>query len=100
MIADATPFSQILEHPLHYLWLPFLPRGRISLIAADPGFGKTALVLHIAARLSLNLPVVPPPPQEDPNPIRPVQRRTPPGAKGPLPPTILLLSPAQNPHDT
>ncbi len=35
-----------------WLWYPFLPYGKLTIIQGDPGDGKTTLVLNIAAKLS------------------------------------------------
>ena len=35
-----------------WLWYPFIPYGKLTIIQGDPGDGKTTLVLNIAAKLS------------------------------------------------
>lgn len=37
---------------IHWLWFPFVPYGKLTIIQGDPGDGKTTLVLNIAAKLS------------------------------------------------
>ena len=35
-----------------WLWYPYIPFGKITVIQGDPGEGKTTLILNIAARLT------------------------------------------------
>ncbi len=35
-----------------WLWKPYIPFGKVTIIQGDPGDGKTTLILHIAAALS------------------------------------------------
>lgn len=35
-----------------WLWYPYIPYGKITIIQGDPGEGKTTLVLHLAASLT------------------------------------------------
>jgi hypothetical protein len=44
--------SRVAPARVDFLWKPFLPRGRPVAIEGDPGVGKSALVLKIAAHLS------------------------------------------------
>ena len=37
---------------IDWLWYPYIPMGKITIIEGDPGQGKTSLVLKIAAILS------------------------------------------------
>ncbi|HVX86752.1 MAG TPA: AAA family ATPase [Phycisphaerae bacterium] len=54
---SALSFAQIAPQPLSWLWHNYLPRGRLTLLAADPGAGKTSLALHLASQLSQALPL-------------------------------------------
>ncbi|HVX84789.1 MAG TPA: AAA family ATPase, partial [Phycisphaerae bacterium] len=40
-------------------WQPYIPLGKLTLLAADPGAGKTSLALHLASQLSQGLPLPP-----------------------------------------
>lgn len=40
-----------------WLWYPYIPYGKITIIEGDPGEGKTTLVLKLAAALSRGLPL-------------------------------------------
>ena len=35
-----------------WLWYPYIPYGKITIIQGDPGEGKTTLILNLAAMLS------------------------------------------------
>lgn len=37
---------------INWLWYPFIPYGKVTIIQGDPGGGKTTLVLQIIARLT------------------------------------------------
>ena len=45
-------FSEVESQQIKWLWYPFIPYGRFTIIQGDPGDGKTTLGLNIAARLS------------------------------------------------
>ena len=38
--------------PICWLWYPFIPYGKVTIIQGDPGEGKTTLVIQIIARLT------------------------------------------------
>lgn len=38
--------------PVKWLWKPYIPLGKITIIQGDPGEGKTTLALAIAAALA------------------------------------------------
>ena len=44
--------SEIQSQEVSWLWYPFIPYGKLTIIQGDPGDGKTTLVLNIAAKLS------------------------------------------------
>lgn len=44
--------SEIKSKGVEWLWYPFIPLGKITIIQGDPGDGKTTLALNIAAALS------------------------------------------------
>lgn len=44
--------SDIQSQEIEWLWYPFIPYGKLTIIQGDPGDGKTTLVLNIAAKLS------------------------------------------------
>ena len=44
--------SEVESQEVKWLWYPFIPYGKLTIIQEDPGDGKTTLVLNIAAKLS------------------------------------------------
>lgn len=49
--------SDIQAEQVRWLWQPYLPRGKITIIQGDPGDGKTTFVLALAALLTRGLPM-------------------------------------------
>lgn len=47
--------SEVESQEIEWLWFPFIPYGKLTIIQGDPGDGKTTLVLNIAAKLSKGL---------------------------------------------
>lgn len=45
-------YSEIPASEVEWLWYPYIPFGKITLLQGDPGDGKTTLMLHIASLLS------------------------------------------------
>jgi len=45
-------FEEITEEKVGWLWKPYIPFGKITVIQGDPGNGKTTLALAIAALIS------------------------------------------------
>ena len=44
--------SEIQSQEIEWLWYPFIPYGKLTIIQGDPGDGKTTMVLNLAAKLS------------------------------------------------
>ena len=42
--------SEIQSQEVAWLWYPFIPYGKLTIVQGDPGDGKTTLVLNIAAK--------------------------------------------------
>jgi hypothetical protein len=53
----ARPLSQITPKLVHWLWEPYLPRGKLALFDGDPGVGKSFITVDLAARLSRGGPL-------------------------------------------
>lgn len=45
--------EDIVATEVQWLWYPYIPFGKITIVQGDPGEGKTTAILHIAALLSL-----------------------------------------------
>lgn len=50
-------YSDITARKVDWLWYPYIPFGKITIVQGDPGDGKTTLLLHIAAFLSTGQPM-------------------------------------------
>jgi RecA/RadA recombinase len=46
-------YSTIEQKSVDWLWFPYIPYGRITIVQGDPGEGKTTFALNLAARLSI-----------------------------------------------
>ena len=44
--------SEVQWQEIEWLWYPFIPYGKLTIVQGDPGDGKTTLILNIAAKLS------------------------------------------------
>lgn len=44
--------SEVQSQEIEWLWYPFIPYGKLTIIHGDPGDGKTTMVLNLAAKLS------------------------------------------------
>ncbi len=49
---DLKLYSSVKEVPVDWLWYPYIPYGKITLLQGDPGGGKSTLILNIIASLS------------------------------------------------
>ena len=59
---DASPLSiikanQIQPKEVQWLWYPYIPYGKITLLQGDPGDGKSRFILTLAALLTQGLPL-------------------------------------------
>ena len=50
-------YSSITERKIDWLWYPYIPYGKITIVQGDPGDGKTTLALNIASLLSNGMPM-------------------------------------------
>lgn len=49
--------SEVAAQDVRWLWYPYIPCGKITIMQGDPGEGKTMLSLTLAALLSRGLPL-------------------------------------------
>lgn len=49
--------NTIQAEKVKWLWYPYLPRGKISIVQGDPGEGKTTFVLALISLLTRGLPM-------------------------------------------
>lgn len=45
-------FSSIKQKKVEWLWYPYIPYGKITLLQGDPGEGKSTFILNVAALLT------------------------------------------------
>lgn len=45
-------YSNIETKPVEWLWYPYIPSGKLTVIQGDPGEGKSTFVLNMVARLT------------------------------------------------
>lgn len=49
--------SEITPREVRWLWYPYIPFGKVTLLQGDPGDGKSKLMLSLAALLSKGAPL-------------------------------------------
>lgn len=49
--------EQVPVTPVEWLWYPYIPFGKVTILQGDPGCGKTMLSLDLASRLSTGTPM-------------------------------------------
>ena len=52
MVLNLIRMSDIQEKQVDWLWHPYIPCGKITIIQGDPGEGKTTFILRVAAMLT------------------------------------------------
>lgn len=50
-------YSNIEPKEVKWLWYPYIPYGKLSVIQGDPGEGKSTLVISLVARLTNGQPM-------------------------------------------
>ena len=45
-------YSDVTAREVEWLWYPYIPYGKITVIEGDPGDGKYSFILQVAARLT------------------------------------------------
>ena len=48
--------SSIEPKEVEWLWYPFIPKGKVTIVQGDPGDGKSTFMLTLAAMMSVGLP--------------------------------------------
>ena len=49
--------SEIEPKEVEWLWYPYIPYGKVTMIQGDPGEGKSTFVLNLAAMLTTGTPL-------------------------------------------
>lgn len=50
-------YSEVEPQPVDWLWYPYIPFGKITLLQGDPGEGKSTFALQLAALLTTGTPL-------------------------------------------
>ena len=50
--AEIKYYAAVQEREVDWLWYPYIPYGKITLLQGDPGDGKSTFMLHLAAVVS------------------------------------------------
>jgi hypothetical protein len=50
-------FSSVKQKKVEWLWYPYIPYGKITLLQGDPGEGKSTFILNVAALLTRGAPM-------------------------------------------
>ena len=50
-------YSNVRQRKIDWLWFPYIPYGKLTVLQGDPGDGKPTFILQIAALLSNGLPM-------------------------------------------
>ena len=45
-------YSNVTPKPVDWLWYPYIPFGKITMIQGDPGCGKSTLMMSIISAVS------------------------------------------------
>ncbi len=45
-------FSSVTQHKIEWLWYPYIPYGKLTILQGDPGEGKSTFILNVAALLT------------------------------------------------
>ena len=45
-------YSNVRRQKIDWLWFPYIPYGKLTVLQGDPGDGKSTFILQIAALLS------------------------------------------------
>ena len=52
-----TFYSEVNKKEVDWLWYPYIPYGKITLLQGDPGDGKSTCMINIASSISAGLPL-------------------------------------------
>ena len=51
--AEIAYYDSVQESAVEWLWYPYIPYGKITLLQGDPGDGKSTFMLHLSAQLTV-----------------------------------------------
>ncbi len=50
-------YSEIQQRAIEWLWYPYIPRGKLTVLQGDPGGGKSTFAIQLAGKLSTGKPL-------------------------------------------
>lgn len=56
-VSDVICLEHVQPEAVEFLWEPYIPKRKVTIVQGDPGQGKTTLLLHLAALLSQGKPL-------------------------------------------
>ena len=45
-------YANVRTEPVEWLWYPYIPLGKLTVLQGDPGEGKSTFALNIVARIT------------------------------------------------
>lgn len=51
-------YSNVTSKAVDWLWYPYIPLGKLTVIQGDPGDGKSTFVVNLVALLTRGLPML------------------------------------------
>lgn len=50
-------YANVQTEPVEWLWYPYIPLGKLTVLQGDPGEGKSTFALNIVARITTGQPM-------------------------------------------
>lgn len=47
-----TLYSEVTSKPINWIWYPYIPVGKITILQGDPGDGKSTMMMHLISEIS------------------------------------------------
>ena len=51
-------YANVRTEPVEWLWYPYIPLGKLTVLQGDPGEGKSTFALNVVARITTGQPSV------------------------------------------
>lgn len=45
-------YANVRTEPVEWLWYPYIPLGKLTVLQGDPGEGKSTFALNVVARIT------------------------------------------------
>lgn len=50
-------YANVRTEPVEWLWYPYIPLGKLTVLQGDPGEGKSTFALNVVARITAGQPM-------------------------------------------